>query len=348
MQKTRLGKTNMMAARVGFGGIPIQRLGEDEAVAVVRRCLDLGVNFIDTANGYTTSEGRIGKAIAGRREGLLLATKTLSRKPEGIAKHLQQSLDQLGTDYIDLYQLHSVSDFATLDFVLSPGGPMSTLEVAKEAGKIRHIGVTSHQLDVAKKAVASGRFETIMFPFNFVTDEAAVELLPLCRQHDVGFIDMKPLAGGMISNATIAFKYLFQFPDVVTIPGIEKAQEIEEIAGILEGPLALTGSEKGEMARLKQQLGTRFCHRCDYCQPCKEGIAISTVMVYPSLAARLPAEGLYNGFWGALMEKAAACSKCHECEERCPYHLPISDMIAEFYEQYEKDRINYQGAKGPK
>jgi hypothetical protein len=201
-------------------------------------------------------------------------------------------------------------------------------------------------LDVSKKAVASGRFETIMFPFNFVTDEAAAELLPLCRQHDVGFIDMKPLAGGMISNATIAFKYLFQFPGVLTIPGIEKVQEIEEIVRILDGTLELTESEKGEMARLRQQLGTRFCHRCDYCQPCKEGIAISTVMVYPSLAARLPAEGLYNGFWGALMEKAAACSKCHECEERCPYHLPISDMIAEFYEQYEKDKINYQGTTG--
>jgi len=348
LHKIRLGKTGMMATRVGFGGIPIQRLGEDEAVAVVRRCLDLGVNFIDTANGYTTSEGRIGKAIAGRRDSLIIATKTLSRKPEGIAQHLEQSLSRLGTDYIDLYQLHSISDFATLDFVLSPGGPVSALEDAKRAGKIRHIGVTSHQIDVAKKAVSSGRFETIMFPFNFVTDEAAVELLPLCRRHDVGFIDMKPLAGGMISNATIAFKYLFQFPDVVTIPGIEKVQEIEEIVRILDGPLALTGAEKDEMAGLKQQLGTRFCHRCDYCQPCKEGIAISTVMTYPSLAARLPAEGLYEGFWGALIGKAAACSKCHECEERCPYHLPISDMIAEFYEQYEKDRVNYERSVGSK
>jgi hypothetical protein len=220
------------------------------------------------------------------------------------------------------------------------------LEDARKAGKIRHIGVTSHQLDVAKKAVASGSFETIMFPFNFVTDEAAIELLPLCKQHDVGFIDMKPLAGGMISDATLAFKYLFQFPDVITIPGIEKVQEIEEIVRILDGPLEFTEPERGEMAGLKQRLGTRFCHRCDYCQPCKEGIAISTVMTYPSLAARLPLETLYHGFWGILMEKAAACAKCHECEERCPYHLPISDMIAEFYEQYEKDKANYHRTTG--
>jgi len=348
VEKIRLGKTGMMVTRVGFGGIPIQRLTEDEAVVVVRRCLDLGVNFIDTANGYITSEGRIGKAISGRRAGLIIATKTLSRKPEGIARHLEQSLAQLGTTYIDLYQLHSVSDFATLDFILSPVGPMPMLEEAVKAGKIRHIGITSHQIDVAKKAVASGRFDSMMFPFNFVTDEAVNELLPLCRQHDVGFIDMKPLAGGMISSAALAFKYLFQFPDVVTIPGIEKVKEIEEIVGILNGPLALTGAEKDEMAKLKKHLGTRFCHRCDYCQPCKEGIAISTVMVYPSLAARLPAEGLYDGFWGTLMEKAAHCSKCHECEERCPYHLPISDMIAEFYEQYEKDKVAYQRKAGSK
>lgn len=341
MERIRLGRTGLMVSRVGFGGIPIQRLSEVDAVYVVKRCLDLGVNFIDTANAYTTSEERIGKAIAGRREGLVLATKTLSRKQEGIAKHLQLSLERMGTGYIDLYQLHSVSDLPTLDFVLAPGGPLDFLGEMKKAGKIRHIGITSHQIDVAKKAVESGRFETIMFPLNFVTDEAAESLLPLCRKHDVGFIDMKPLAGGMISNAVIAFKYLFQFPDAATIPGIERPGEIEEIVRIAEGPLVLSAAEKEEMARLKQQLGTRFCHRCDYCQPCKAGIAISTVMSYPSLIARLPEADIFNGFWGMLIEKARECTKCHECEDRCPYHLPISDMMAEFYEQYEKDRTAF-------
>ncbi|MCX6004648.1 MAG: aldo/keto reductase, partial [Chloroflexi bacterium] len=297
MEKIRLGKTNMMVTRVGFGGIPIQRLTEDEAVAVVKRCLDLGINFIDTANGYSTSEERIGKAILGRREGLILATKSLSRSREGVAKHLQQSLKQLGVESIDLYQFHGVSDFKTLDIVLDPQGPMAVLEEAKRAGKIRHIGITSHQIDVARKAVASGRFETIMFPFNFVTDKEGLELLPLARQHDIGFIDMKPLAGGMITNAKIAFKYLFQFPDVVPIPGIEKLHEIDEIIQILNGPLAMTGEEQQEMQQLKQQLGARFCHRCDYCQPCKEGIAISTVMTYPSLVRRLPPQHIYSSFW---------------------------------------------------
>jgi len=332
----------MLVSRLGFGGIPIQRLNEDEAVAVVKRCLDLGITFLDTANAYTTSEERIGKAIAGRREGLVLATKSTSRKREGVEKHLNLSLVRLNVKYIDLYQFHGVSDMASLDRVLAPDGPMAAVEKARDAGLVKHIGITSHQIDVAKEAVTSGRFETIMFPFNFVTSEAADELLPLAREHDVGFIVMKPLSGGMIDNAKIAFKYLFQFQDIVAIPGIEKVHEIEEIVKILEGPKAITAAELEEMQKLKQELGTRFRHRCDYCQPCSEGIAISNVMMYPSLARRLPPELLFSGFWGQIVEKADTCTECGECEERCPYHLPIRDLLAEYVEQYRKEKSKYQ------
>jgi len=327
---------------MGFGGIPIQRLTEDEAVNVVKRCLDLGITFIDTANAYTTSEERIGKAISGRREGLVIATKSLSRKREGVEKHLKLSLERLNVEYIDLYQFHGISDFNSLDMVLDPSGPMAVVEKAKEIGLVKHIGITSHQIDIAKKAVVSGRFETIMFPFNFVTSEAADELLPLAREHDVGFIVMKPLAGGMIDNAEIAFKYLLQFTDIVTIAGIEKVPEIEEITQILEGPSAMTAAELKEMQKLKQELGTRFCHRCDYCQPCQEGILISTVMMYPSLVRRLPPEHLVSGIWGAIVEKAASCTQCGECEERCPYHLPIRDMLAEYANQYQRSKSEHQ------
>jgi aryl-alcohol dehydrogenase-like predicted oxidoreductase len=341
MEKMRLGKSGLMVTRVGFGGIPIQRLDEQGAVTVVKRCLDHGVNFIDTANAYSTSEARIGKAIAGRRDDIIIATKSTARDQAGITKHLDNSLKQLGTGYIDLYQFHAVSDFKSLEMVLDPAGPMAALEEAKRAGKIRHIGVTSHQIDVAKKAVESGRFETLMFPFNFVTDEAAAQLLPLCRKHDVGFIDMKPLAGGMIANANIAFKYLFQFKDIATIPGIEKVEEIDEIVGILNGPLELTEWDRAEMRKLKEQLGARFCHRCDYCQPCKEGIYISSVMTFPSFMARLPEEQIF-GFWSGLFDMAAKCSKCGECEERCPYHLPIRDMMEEYYDLYESKKRAYK------
>jgi predicted aldo/keto reductase-like oxidoreductase len=347
LEKIRLGKTGLQVSRLGFGGIPIQRLSEEDAVAVVERCLDLGITFLDTANAYTTSEERIGKAIAGRREGLVLATKSTSRKPEGVEKHLNLSLARLNVKYIDLYQFHGVSDFASLDMVLASDGPMAVVEKARDEGVVKHIGITSHQIDVAKEAIKSGKFETIMFPFNFVTSEAADELIPLAKQNDVGFIVMKPLSGGMIDNAKIAFKYLFQFPDIVTIPGIEKVAEIEEIVGILEGPKTVTAAEKKEMQKLKEELGTKFCHRCDYCQPCTEGIMISTVMMYPSLARRLPPEHLFSGFWGQVVEKAADCTECGECEERCPYHLPIRELLAEYVKQYRTEARKYQKVHPP-
>jgi len=342
MEKIRLGRTGMMVSKLGFGGIPIQRVSEEEAVAVVRKCLDLGITYLDTANGYTTSEERIGKAIAGRRPGLFLATKSGSRNREGVAGHLKLSLQRLGVESIDLYQFHGVSDFKNLEMVLDPKGPMAVLEEAKQEGKIKHIGITSHQIDVAKEAVKSDRFETIMFPFNFVTCEAADELLPLAREHDVGFIAMKPLAGGMLDDVTLAFKYLFQFPDVVPIPGIEKTPEIEEIVRVLEGPRELTRAEQRKMERLRRELGTRFCHRCDYCQPCPTEIPISTVLTSRSFAKRLPVERAFSGWIAEAMERAANCSECGDCEERCPYHLPIRELVAEQVKWYREEKERYQ------
>jgi hypothetical protein len=346
MEMVRLGRTNMMVSRLGFGGIPIQRLPEENAVAVVKRCLDLGITFLDTANGYTTSEERIGKAIAGRRHKVILATKSGARNREDLEKHLKLSLKRLGVDYIDLYQFHGVNDFKSLDAVLAPGGLMPVVEQAKEAGLIRHIGITSHQMDVAKKAVLSDRFETIMFPFNFLTPEAADELFPQCLEHDVGFIDMKPMAGGMVDNASIAFKYLRRFQEVVMIPGIEKIQEIEEISAIFEGSTEMTQTELQEMERIKNELGARFCHRCDYCQPCEAQIPISAVLACRSFYKRLPSEGFFGGFVAPAMAKATECVDCGECEERCPYHLPIREMIKEQAEWYAQEKRKYEERVG--
>jgi len=341
MEKIRLGKTNMMVSRLGFGGIPIQRDSEEEAVAIVKRCLDAGITFLDTANAYTTSEQRIGKAIAGKREGLVIATKTTARSREGVEKHLHLSLERLGVTYIDLYQFHNVSDSNALKTVLDPAGPMAVVRAAQKAGLIRHIGVTSHQMDIAKQAVRSGHFETIMFPFNVITSEAAEDLLPLCREHDVGFIVMKPLAGGMLENVAIAFKYLMQFPDLLLIPGIEKIHEIDEIVSVMSGPSLLTEAEQQEIERLREQLGSRFCRRCDYCQPCDTGIPISIVMQYDSFVKRLPPEGTFSGWIAASMEKAAECTNCGDCEERCPFDLPIREMIAEYVLTYGEAKKRY-------
>lgn len=338
----RLGKTEMMVTRLGFGGIPIQRLPEEEAIAVVKRCLELGINFLDTANGYTTSEDRIGKAIAGQREGLILATKSLARTREEMASHLKLSLERLGVDYIDLYQFHNVSDTTALKTILDPNGPIAVLEEARRAGVVRHIGLTSHQIDIAKEAVKSDRFETIMFPFNFIAHEPADELLPLTKEHDVGFIAMKPMGGGMFDHATIAFKYLLQFLDAIPIVGIETVPEIEEIVQVLEQPREMTADERREMERIRQELGTKFCRRCDYCQPCQAEIQVSLVMAYPSLAKRMPSEGVFSGKFAEALERAANCTECGECEERCPYHLTIRETMSEHYALYQVARKRYQ------
>jgi len=255
METIRLGKTNMMVSKLGFGGVPIQRVSEGEAVAVIRRCLDLGVTFFDTAAEYSNCEERIGKAISGRREGLVIATKIDYEINQQIESTFKQSLKQLGVTYIDLYQFHGVRNLNAFAKVIDPAGPLAVVQAAKRAGLVKHIGITTHSMDVAKEAVKSDLFETIMFPFNFVNCEAADELLPLAREHDVGFIAMKPLAAGMIQNITIAFKYLFQFPDVLSIPGIQKIQEIDEIIQVYQGPWQMTKAEEREMQRLREELG---------------------------------------------------------------------------------------------
>jgi predicted aldo/keto reductase-like oxidoreductase len=191
-------------------------------------------------------------------------------------------------------------------------------------------------MEVAKEAVKSDRFETIQFPFNFIECEAADELLPLARAHDVGFIGMKPLAGGAIDNVTIAFKYIVQFPDVVPIPGVQETREIEEIVRVLEEPRQITGEEQQEIEQLRREVGSRFCRRCDYCQPCPEGISISMALTGNNYLKRAPVEWFFSGLFAGILEKAAGCTECGECEERCPYQLPIREMISEQVEWFRQ------------
>jgi len=276
----------------------------------------------------------------GKREGLVIATKTTARCREDVEKHINLSLKRLGVKYIDLYQFHNVSDSNALKTVLDPNGPMAVVKEAQKAGLVRHIGITSHQIDVAKAAVKTDCFETLMFPFNFITSEATDELLPLCEKHDVGFIAMKPLAGGMLSNVTIAFKYLLQFSKILLIPGIEKLHEIEEIVKVMNNPIELTKQEKSGMRRIRKELGTRFCRRCDYCQPCTAEIPISLVMQGKSFAKRLPPESIFSGWIAEGLEKAIDCTDCGDCEERCPFHLTIRKIMTETAEWYREAKKN--------
>lgn len=338
MKTVRLGKTELEVSRVGFGGIPIQRLTEARAIRVVHACLDLGVTLLDTANGYTTSEERIGKALAarpGQRDRVVIATKTGARDAEGAQEHLDLSLRRLQVETIDLWQFHNISTPEAYEQVLGPDGAMKTARRAQEAGKIQHIGITSHSMEMALKAVPSGFFETIQFPFNFVTSEAAERLVPLAREHDLGFIAMKPFAGGLLDDANLALKYLLQFDGVVPDPGIEVVEEIEEIAGIVAGDWVLSNGEQREMARIRSEAGTRFCRRCGYCEPCEQGVRISLVMNLRSAMQRFPADRLAAGPLADAVEGARHCIECGDCEEKCPYHLPIREMIWENLEFYD-------------
>lgn len=346
MDKVRLGKSGLMVTRVGLGGIALARLSEENAVSVVRKALDLGINFIDTGNDYGDSENKIGKAIHGRRDGLILATKSKALTADEIREHLELSLQRLGVSSIDLYQFHNVRDFESYEKAM---GLLSVLEEAKGAGKIKHIGISSHSPDVAKEAARSGRFETLMFHFNFMTREPADQLLPLCRENDIGFIAMKPMAGGMLQNANLAFKYLMQFPDAVPVVGIEKPHEIEEIVRVVNGTWELTEAEKNEMERITKEIGTKFCRRCGYCQPCTQEIPIYVVMIAPFLFRHLPPEEIFSDKvdselrWIAEgLEKADLCIKCGNCEERCPYKLPIREMMEEHYNLYLEEKKKYQ------
>jgi predicted aldo/keto reductase-like oxidoreductase len=345
MDKVRLGKTELVVSKIGFGGVPLQRLTDGEAAAVTKRCLDKGVTFFDTAIEYSNCEGRVGKAIRNGRQDLIIATKSNFGTRKEIENNLKLSLNQLGVDYIDLYQFHNISNPNSYRSLMDPSGPIPVVEDAKRSGLVKHIGITTHSMDVAKEAVKSGHFETIMFPFNFVTSEPATELLPLTRQYDVGFIAMKPLAGGLVKQAKIAFKYLLQFPDVVAIPGVQRESEIDEIVEIVEGNPQMTGAERMEMARVIAELDKKLCRRCGYCQPCPQGILILRLMDLLPFLINQPPQIVFTPEILTQIEKVTDCDKCGECEKKCPYHLPIMGLIVEHANAYRTEYQKYMIGK---
>ena len=341
MEKIRLGKTNLMVSRIGFGGIPMQTPPEESAVKLVKDSFDLGINFFDTSRVYTNSEERIGKALSARREEAIIATKTVSRTAEKISEDLETSLKNLGTAYVDLYQFHNVSTEEDLKAVIARGGPLDLVQQAKDKGKVRHIGITSHRLDVAKAAVKAGCFETIMIALNFVNTEAADQLLEMAQKNDTGVIIMKPMAGGMLENPVLAFKYLMQFPEILILVGIARAGEMEENIRIIKNPAPINEADRREMDCIKEELGTGFCRMCNYCQPCPQQIMISAIMYTKVALTRFDAERIFKREWDKFMEKVPDCIDCGECEERCPYNLPIRERIKEAAETYAAAKKQY-------
>lgn len=326
MEYVTLGKTGLRISRLGFGGIPIQQVDASAASALLDAVEAAGINYIDTARGYTVSEELLGAALEGRRERFVLATKSMSRDRAGMAKDIGISLANLRTDYIDLYQIHNPT-LQQLEQVCTPDGALEALLEARQAGKVGHLGVTAHSLEVFARALELDWVETIMFPYNIVENQGE-ELMAKAKEKGIAFIDMKPLAGGAIEDAPLALRYAAANRNVtVIIPGMFRPEEVEENAAAVRNSSPLTADELARAEAIRQELGTNFCRRCNYCAPCTAGISIPNVFLFHGYLSRYGLEDWARNRYQGLAAKASECVDCGACEGRCPYHLPIREML---------------------
>ena len=335
MEYRILGKTGLKISRLGFGGIPIQRIDAEGTKTLMHQMMEAGINYIDTARGYTVSEEYLGYALEGIREHFVIATKSMARTKEAMAADIDISLKNLRTNYIDLYQIHNPS-MAQLEQVIAPGGALEALQEAKAAGKIGHIGLTAHSLEVFKAALEFDWVETFMFPYNIVETQGE-KLIAECAKRNIGFVDMKPLAGGAIEDATLALRYICANDAVtVVIPGMAEVKELEQNIAAVSNTAPLTAGEKAAFLEVRNQLGTNFCRRCNYCQPCAAGINISACFLFEGYLQRYGLGEWAKGRYATLPVKASACIGCGACEDRCPYNLPIRQMLKTVSEHFDK------------
>jgi predicted aldo/keto reductase-like oxidoreductase len=335
MRYVAFGKTGLNISELGFGGIPIIRLSRDEAVKVLQHAYERGITFYDTANAYADSEEKIGCAFDGMREKVIIATKTLKRDAQSAKLDIENSLRMLRTDYIDLFQLHQIAQEDEWNAVTAPGGAMEAAIKARDEGKIRFIGVSSHNVSMAVKLVKTGLFSSVQFPFNFIEDAAKVELHTTANQLNMGILAMKPFAGGMIDNAKIAFKFLRQYPDVTPIPGFDSIDTVDEVVSFYQHQNVVAEEDEHLMEKYRVELGKQFCRRCEYCQPCPNGVMITMAMGYKIIAARMSAAFSIE-FTREAMESVKLCDGCKTCIERCPYELQIPEMLKSNFDLYEQ------------
>ncbi|RJX28394.1 MAG: aldo/keto reductase [Desulfarculus sp.] len=335
MQQRRLGNTGLTVTEVGFGGIPLTRLGLEEGAELVRQAVGLGFRYFDTANLYGDSEVKMGLGLMGLREQVALATKTRARDGDTAARHLEKSLQDLRTDWIDLYQLHNLSEAGGLERVLAPDGAWPMLERAREQGMIRALGFSSHNPDQARAAINSGLFASVQFAFNFVEHDSYQRVFSAGLARGMGLIAMKPLGGGLLQRADLCFRFLQAHPEVVPIPGIQSLAEAQEIRDLYENRRPLSQQDQQDMRAIRAELGERFCHRCEYCLPCEQGVAIPNVMLFQTQQRRFSPEMIKN-ISSRAMATVENCIECGQCAERCPYDLPIPQMMRELYQQYEQ------------
>ena len=326
MKYKTLGKTGLNVSQMGFGGIPIQRIDAAGTRKLMEQMVEAGINYIDTARGYTVSESFLGEALVGIRDKFVLATKSMSRTKETMAADIEISLNNLKTEYIDLYQVHNPS-IQQLQQVVAEGGALEALMEAKAAGKIGHIGLTAHSLEVFEMALSMDWVETIMFPYNIVETQGE-KLIAKCAQKNIGFICMKPLAGGAIEDATLAMRFCCANENVsVVIPGMADPKELDQNLAAVNDESPLSPAETAKIVAIRKDLGTQFCRRCNYCAPCSEGISIPSVFLFEGYLSRYGLGDWAKDRYGAMAKHASDCVGCGVCETRCPYNLPIRQML---------------------
>jgi predicted aldo/keto reductase-like oxidoreductase len=328
MEKVRLGRTNLLVTKLGWGGIPIQRVGEREAVSVIRAVIEMGVDLLDTARGYTNSEHRIGLALQRIDRPVILSSKSPVRSAK-VYNDVRESLKQMKVKKVNIYHLHNVSSFEEYEKVMAPGGGYEGLKRAQDEGLIDHIGITSHNLDVLEKAAKDGHFDVIMACYSFLEPDALQKVFPLAKEKDIGILTMKPFSGGVIAEAGPALRFVLSTANIVPIPGTETLEKARENWKIFTEGYSLTEKDKERIESIKKEFDRQFCRRCDYCQPCTENIKIQFAVGLKSIIKRFGTNVQESKWVMDLVEKARSCSECGECLPRCPYHLPIPDLIKE-------------------
>lgn len=334
MDQVRLGRTGLMVTRLSFGALPIQRVDKDNARIIFRRAFDAGINFYDTARGYTDSEEKIGYALSDVRHKIILATKSPSKTKDGVLENIETSLRNLKTDYVDVLQLHNPE--YDIDFDDENSAFAGAME-AKKRGYCRFVGVTQHNLERAYNYAACGKFDTVQFPFSCLATEREIGLTQLCAKEDVGFIAMKALAGGLISNIPANFAFLRQLPNIVPIYGIQKLEELEQFIALDRDPPVWDDTMIAQIEAEKAQLSGNFCRGCAYCMPCPQGINISWDARMSLMLKRAVTENFLTPQWKEEMDKINTCIECGQCKSRCPYGLDTPTLLKEnltFYREF--------------
>ena len=333
MTKVLLGKTGIEVEKNAFGALPVQRVSQEDAVKLLRKAYEGGMRFFDTARFYTDSEVKLGEAFDGMREKVYIATKTGATTAEGFWKDLATSLGNLRTDYVDLYQFHNPA------FCPKPGDGSGLYEAmleAKEKGMVRHIGITNHRLHIAKEAIESGLYETLQFPFCYLATEKDIELVEACKQVNMGFIAMKALSGGLITNSAAAYAYLAQYDNVLPIWGIQRERELDEFLSYIEKPPVLNEELQAVIDKDRSELLGEFCRGCGYCMPCPVGIEINNAARMSLMLRRAPSKAWLTPQWQEKMKKIENCLHCGKCKWKCPYGLDTPTLLEKNYKDYQE------------